>query len=266
MRRIWRVFAIGLICTCVWMPSGQAHELRVGGTGSATELLRVLLAAFGKQAEVEGKVIPSLGSTGALHALADGALDIAVTGRAPKPEETAQGLTVAYTARTPFVIATSHPEPNGLSLPDLVQAFRSYQSTWHDGRPIRVILRPKSESDTALMGAIFPGLAPAIEEARRRPDVPVAATDQDNAGLAEQIAGSLIGSTLTQIALEKRNLRAVPIDGHVPSMEAFERGTYPYVKPLYFVVNASPNAAVVQFIAFLQSPAGKAILRAANVL
>jgi len=265
MRRPWQAFAVAFTC-CVWVPAAHAHELRVGGTGSATELLRVLLAAFAKQAEVEGRVISSLGTTGALHALADGALDIAVAGRALKPEETARGLAVAYTARTPFVIATSHPEPNALSLADLAQAFRSHQSTWSDGRPIRVILRPKSESDTALMGAVFPGLEPAIEEARRRPNVPVAATDQDNAELAEQIPGSLIGSTLTQIMLEKRNLRAVPIDGHVPSMEAFERGAYPYVKSLYFVVNEAPNAVVAQFIAFLQAPVGRAILRTSNVL
>src|SRR5450755_952433 len=136
MRRSWHAFAIGLICACVWMPVAHAHEIRAGGTGSATELLRILLAAFGEDAGVEGKVISSLGTTGALRALSDGALDIAVAGRAPKPEETARGLVVAYTARTPFVIATSHPEPNGLSLADLAQAFRSYQATWNGGRPI----------------------------------------------------------------------------------------------------------------------------------
>jgi ABC-type phosphate transport system substrate-binding protein len=49
-------------------------------------------------------------------------------------------------------------------------------------------------------------------------------------------------------------------------MEAFERGTYPYVKPLYFVVKADAKVSVTEFIAFLESPAGKAILRTANVL
>lgn len=266
MRRAWHVFAIALICTCAWMPTGHAREIRAGGTGSATELLRLLVAAFSQQTQVNTKVVPSLGTSGAIRALADGVLDLAVAGRPLKPEETGRGLVVAHTARTPFVIATSHPEPNGLSSADLAQAFRSHLSTWSDARPIRVILRPPSESDTALMGAMFPGLASAMQEARRRPGVPVAATDQDNTELAEQIAGSLIGSTLTQIALEKRNLRPVPIDGHMPTMDAFERGTYPYAKTLYFIVNVQPNPMVAEFIAFLQSPAGKAILRAANVL
>ena len=78
---------------------------------------------------------------------------------------------------------------------------------------MRVILRPRSESDTALMGELFPGLAPAMAKARQRPDIPVAATDQDNADMAEQTPGSLVGSTLTQLELEERNLRLVPIDG-----------------------------------------------------
>lgn len=264
MRRV--CFAFCVVLSCAWASAGCAGEIRVGGTGSATELLRVLLAEFGKQAEVNGKVVPSLGTTGALHALRDGVLDLAVAARPLKPDEAAKGMVVVLSLRTPFVFATSHPEPNGLSSAELAQAFRSHRSTWKDGQPIRVILRPAFESDTALIGALFPDLAEAMAQARLRMDVPVAATDQDNADLAEQIAGSLVGSTLMQIDLEKRNLRPVAIDGHIPAMAHFESGRYPYTKTLYFVVKAEPSPTVAAFIAYLQSPAGRAVLRAAGVV
>jgi phosphate transport system substrate-binding protein len=265
-----RTCALALVaCACLAAapaPPAHAQTLRLAGTGSATELLRRLGAAFAVDGQIEVEVIPSLGSGGAIHALGDNALDLAVSGRALKPQESAQGLVVAFTARTPFVLATSHPRPNGLTPAGIADAFQSLRPTWSDGSPIRVILRPRSESDMALMGELFPGLASAIARARERPDIPVAATDQDNADLAEQTPGSLVGSTLTQLQLEKRNLRMVAIDGVEPSFENFERGTYRYAKPLHFIVSARPSPLVERFVAFLRSPAGRKALREAHAL
>ena len=115
------------------------------------------------------------------------------------------------------------------------------------------------------MGELFPGLASALEVARRRPDVPVAATDQDNAELGEETPGSLIGSTLAQIVAEKRRLRVVALDGVEPTFENFQRGAYPYAKTLHFVLGAKINPLAQQFLAFLASPDGKQVLQQACV-
>jgi phosphate transport system substrate-binding protein len=254
-------------CACfavmAFAADATAETLRVAGTGSATELLKRLGAVFKTQSGIEVEALPSLGSSGAINALADGVLDLAVSGRALKPQESAQGLSVAFTARTPFVLATSHPSPNGMTLAAIADAFQSERAAWSNGSPIRVILRPRSETDTTLLGELFPGVAAAMEKARRRPDIPVAATDQDNADMAEQTPGSLVGSTLTQIRLEKRNLRLVPIEGVEPTFENFERGIYRHAKPLHFVAPARPAPLVERFIAFLRSPEGQRARREA---
>lgn len=266
-----RTHALAL-AACIWLAvvaaaaPASAEALRLAGTGSATELLRRLGEAFKADSGMEVEVVPSLGSSGSISALADGVIDLAVSGRALKPQESARGLTVVLTARTPFVLATSHPDPNGLSLADVVDAFQSERAAWKDGRPIRVILRPRAESDTALMGELFPSVAAAMEKARRRPDIPVAATDQDNADMAERTPGSLVASTLTQLELEKRNLRLIAIEGVAPTFDNFERGTYRYAKPLHFIVPARPSPAVERFIAFLRAPAGRRALREAHAL
>ena len=86
-----------LFCLACWLflssayTTSQAGEIRAGGTGSATALLQILMASFGRESEVTGKVIPHLGSSGALNALADGVLDVAVSGRALRPGEVAKG-------------------------------------------------------------------------------------------------------------------------------------------------------------------------------
>jgi phosphate transport system substrate-binding protein len=47
----------------------SAEPLRIGGTGSATEMMRFLGGKFAAADEVELEVIPSLGSTGGIRAL-----------------------------------------------------------------------------------------------------------------------------------------------------------------------------------------------------
>jgi phosphate transport system substrate-binding protein len=257
-----RAFAILLSLTV----SVHAETLRAGGVGAATQLLPALYAASGEQ-QVKLEVIPSLGSGGGLRALADGALDFAVSGRLLNAEELKQGLKIVATVRTPFVLVTSTAAPGGLKSSEISGVFSSPKSTWADGSPVRLILRPKSDTDTPILGGMFPGMVAAIETARTRQDVPIAATDQDNADAAERIPGSLAGSTLTQVRTEKRNLGFIAIDGVSPSLEALENGTYPYGKNIYFVTSAKKNPAVEKFLTFVQSAAGKDILRVnGNVL
>lgn len=262
-----RTIAI-LAAACLVLPihstSAAPETLRVGGTGAATELLRMVGTAFTQQSTVDVDVVPSLGSSGGIRAVADGVLQVAVSGRPLKPAEAGNGLSIALTARTAFVLATSHPAPDALRSSQIKGLYSSAKATWTDGSPVRIILRPRSESDTTLMAELFPGLATAIEEARHRPEISVAATDQDNAELAEQTPGSLIGTTLAQIVNEKRRLRTITLDGIEPTFENFESGTYPYVKILHFVLKANASPLAHRFIAFLRSPVGQQVLRQAS--
>jgi phosphate transport system substrate-binding protein len=261
-RPIVRRFALLIAALIGLAKVASADTLRIGGTGAATAMLPELFVAFDRGEEIKLTIIPSLGSNGGLRALEDGVLDIAVSGRSLTPEELGRGLSQAATIRTPFALVTSHPRPNGLKSAAIADIFKSPKAAWADGSPIRIILRPKSDSDTPVLGGMLPGMAAAIEEARRRPDIPIAATDQDNADLAERVPGSLAASTLTQIKMERRNLRFVAIDGVEPSLENFQNGAYPFGKTLYFVLPAKKAPAAERFIAFVRSPAGQSALHA----
>ncbi|NWG26260.1 MAG: substrate-binding domain-containing protein [Pseudorhodoplanes sp.] len=239
----------------------HAETLRVGGSGAATILLQELFAAAPHKETTELRVLGHLGTGGALRALSAGALDLAIAGRPLTAQERDQGLRAVGSFRAPYVLVTSHPRPNGLRSSEIASLYVSPRPTWSDGSMIRVILRPKSESDTAVLGETFPGMKAALASARARHDVPIAATDQDNLDAAESIPSSLAGSTLLQVTLEQRNLRLVPIDGASPSVEALESGLYPYGKTFYVVLPAEFTAAAARFAAFINSPAGETILR-----
>jgi phosphate transport system substrate-binding protein len=251
------------------LPAGNAaaaETLRVGGTGSAIGMLQQVGAEFTAATGVKVDVVTSLGSSGSIRALADGLLDIAVPARPLKSDETAAGLRQVAVLRTAYVMATSNSKANGLKSADLAKIFASEKSIWADGTPIRIILRPQSDTDTALLGQLFTGMGEALEAARRRPEVPTAATDQDNAALAERTAGSLTGTTMTQIKTEHRNLHVVPLDGVEPTLANFENGAYRYAKKLHIIVRRDSSAGAQQFLDFLYSPPGVKALRETETL
>ena len=255
-----------LLAGTVPFGSVAAQTLRVGGTGTAIGMLQQVGAEFTAATGVKVDVVSSLGSTGAIRALTDGLLDIAVPARPLKPDESAAGLRQVAVLRTAYVIATSHPNPDGLKRADIAKIFSAEKPAWSDGTPVRIILRPRSDTDTALLAELFPGMVDALEVARGRPELPTAATDQDNAALAEHTPGSLTGTTTTQIKTEHRDLHAVRLDGVGPTLANFESGAYRFEKKLYFIVPRNSAAAAQRFVDFLRSPQGVKALREAEIL
>ncbi len=263
---VTKLVVASLLSVAASTAAPAADVVRVGGTGSAFGLLQALGDAFSAASGVKVVNVPSLGSTGGIRAVAENKIDISVSGRALRPDETAKGLKAAAVVRTPYFIVTSHRNPNGLNSADLASLYSKPNATWADGSPIRIVLRPRSDTDTDVMGQLFPGMANAQEAARRRPDVPTGATDQDNADLAERISGSMAGMTGTQLKTENRRLQAIALDGVEPTFANYESGKYRYGKKLYFVVRTAGGAEIERFMAFVQSPEGLKILREAEVL
>jgi phosphate transport system substrate-binding protein len=249
------------------LPSlASAATLKIGGTGSAMEMLRQIGPAFTADTGITLEVIPSLGTTGGNAALVDGVLGMSVAGRELKERDTSKGLTVAATMRTPYGFVTSRPGPDGLRSAEIVGIYSADKPTWPDGRSIHLFLRSVDDSDNLLLGRLFPGLAEAIVSARTRSDLPVLATDQDNADAAEKTEGSLVGATLVQIVTEKRRLRFVAIDGVAATMANYENGSYPYGRTLHLVVPAKVSPEAASFLAFIASPAGEAIMRTSGMI
>jgi phosphate transport system substrate-binding protein len=246
--------------------SASAEVLRTGGPGAVTKILQRIGAAFAEREPGTTLVVmPNLGSAGAIAGVSDGLLDFAVSGRPLKPEE-AKSLTAIVLASTPFGLASSNPNPGSIKSADVAAFYQNAASVWRDGTPVRVVLRPKTEVDAALLLNTFPNMAAAIEQLRERKEIPVVATDQDNVLLAEKLPGSLAAVTLTQVLSENAHLYFVAIDGVEPTLENFERGAYPYHKDFRFVFPHGTKPVVERFIAFLRSPEGERLLREAGNL
>jgi phosphate transport system substrate-binding protein len=257
---------IWLLALTITFSPAVGATLKVGGTGAVTELLGQLAPAFKEDSGITLEVIAGLGTSGANEALADGKLGIAFTGRDLRDKERAKGLSVSTSLRTPFGLVTSREGPDGLKRAEITALYGADNPMWPDGTPMLIILRPADESDNIVLGDLFPGLPGVLQRLRKRRDLPVAATDQDNADLAEKLKGSLGSATLTQIMTEKRRLKFVSIDGVAPTLENYQNGSYPYGKSVYVIVPSVISPEAEAFLAFLAKPAARSLLRNADVI
>lgn len=255
------------VALSLWsLPVYAAETLRMGGMGGASALLVHLGRVFTQQTGIEVEVLPSLGTGGGLTALTEDVLDVSVAGRKLKPDELARGLVEVVALRTPYVLVTAHPAPAGLQGRDVVAAYAADRAAWPDGVPLRIILRPRSDSETPVLGALFPSMDAAMNQARQRNDSLVAPSDQDNADLAEQLPGSLTGMTYSQLRLERRNLRAVALANVAPTLEAFESGAYPHGRTLRLIHAQGASATARRFVQFLQTDEAARAMREAFCL
>lgn len=154
----------------------SAQTLKIGGNGSGMPAMQLLGAEFARRTPgATVVVVPNLGSSGGLKALRDGVIDLAISSRPLKPAETAQGLVATEYGRTPFVFATNPSVTQGFgSLPELIDAYAGKLTTWADGKPIRLILRPKNDGDTAAQQAISLEMKQAVDAALARPGMIIA--------------------------------------------------------------------------------------------
>jgi len=267
-----RIYRLSLSCAALLFASlftgnaRAAETLTLAGTGGAMPMAEVIADAYDAATGTRIEVIFGVGSGGAIRALGDGAIDLAISSRPLKPGEAELGLTAIAIARTPLVFVTSQGEPDSLASTELAAIYASPDSRWSDGSPIKIILRPESDGDTALVEEAFPGMQAGFEAARLRPEIPVEATDQDSAKAAEELQGSLVQAGYSQIVTERRDLRFVPIDGVAPTLDHFEAGDYLYEKVFYLVYSEAGKVGAEGLLGFLRSAEGQDTLRASGSL
>jgi len=235
--------------------------VRISGTGGAMETMRMLGEAYMKEHPGTRIVLfPGMGSSGGIRAVVAGRLDIGLSGRALSEKERAQGIQATKYAMTPFVFGANRTVGiSGLTM-DGVAGIYAGKRDWENGRRIRLVLRPREDSDIPTLKRISPKMSAAVDIALRRKGMIVATTDHDAADAIENVPGAFGGTTLSLVLSEKRAIRVLALDGVVPSVRTLADRSYPYHKGFYMVTRNDSTAAVRRFMEFVRSPAGAAIL------
>lgn len=263
-RYCFSTHTLALTVLCMGMSySAIADTVRIGGTGAALGTMQLISKAFEKaHPEHSVKVLPSLGTSGGLKALHGGALDLAVSARDVNAEEKTAGLS-AYKYGTTAFIFVSHPKTpvQALTKESIAAIYSGKQASWSDGKPVRLVLRPKGDSDTKQLTQFSPEIEAAVMAAHAKSGMTLAVTDSDSADQVDKIPGAFATSTLSLVLSENRNFNILTLDGIKPTAETLADATYPHTKDMYAVSGANPSAGAKQFLHFLGSPQGVEILK-----
>ncbi len=261
---------VPLILIILLSPPVFAEEvLRLGGTGSALGSMQEVAKAFEKanQGIKVMLILPSLGTSGGIKAVSKGAIDLGLSSRPLKEEEAKLGSKAILFSRSPLVFVTRlDVAVTGLSTKEIIKIYRAETLTWRDGKRIRPIMRPKTETDFLLVKQISPEVSQALDIALSKEGLPMAMTDQDCLEMLEKTPGGFAVSTMGQIISEKRPLKILAFNGVTPSIKTIADGSYPLFRELYLLTKTEPSGPVRKFIDFAGSSPGRKIMEEAGNL
>lgn len=240
----------------------QAQEIKIGGTGASLGTMQVLAQAYAKtHADAKITVLQSMGSSGGIKAMLAGATQIGVSSRPLSEAESKAGAAAFEYGRTPFVFAAAAASKvTGLTTQNLVDFYAGKVDEWPDGSKLRLVLRPIGDSDSELIEAMSPAMREAKSAAEQRKGMVFTVTDQETASSIEKVPGALGPSTLALLLSEKRALKALTLDGVVPSAQNIANGSYPLLKQLLIVTGPKTSPEAQAFVSFVRSGAGREIL------
>lgn len=237
--------------------------LIIGGTGGALGAISKLAEVY-KQANpaIGIRVLPSLGSSGGVRALAAGRVDIALTARPLKDGERSAEFQMVPYAKTAVVLVTPDSNPaSDITVENLVRIVSGETPEWPDGTPVGLVIRQEHDSETLVLESMSPHMAAALEKARKRPGVPVGHSVQNTADLIQSHKGGLGTSSLAAILSENRPLKSLSLNGIKPTEENIRTGKYKYTETFFLIFNKQAHDGVMGFVNFIRSPAGAEILR-----
>lgn len=241
--------------------ASASETIRINGTGCGMALMKPLIAAFQKRhKDVNFEVEKSLGSAAALKAIARGALDVAVPGRALKPQEASADLTWFEYGKTPYAVVTHRQTKlDDVTTGQLAAMFAGTRGQWPNGDFVRVVLRPQDDIDTTVLRSLSPEMDRAVTTAHARPDMLIGITDQETFEHLKKTSGTITFAPLAMVLSEPGAANVSRLDGIAPTVANVASGRYPYTKHILVVTRKDTSPGVKAFVQFLNSKTARAL-------
>jgi phosphate transport system substrate-binding protein len=250
--------------------AGGGTTLLAAGSGTALPAVRALAAAYREvDPSFSLKVAESIGSTGAVLALRDGAVELGLTSRSLKIDEQDGLCVIPFASDLVVVAASPDVKVAGLTTTQLVQIFNGDLTNWPGSDPplpIRVLQREAGDSGSEVFVTGIPGLGEALQRALDQGKWRVLFHDAEMQQALLQSKDAIGFFDLGAIRSQNLAVHPLALDGIAATVEALEQGRYPYSKTLSFLVRAkAPRpTSLTAFLAYARSPKGRATLRSAG--
>jgi len=231
-----------------------------GATSISSRLLPLALPAFEQRSGVAVKVERSGGGKG-LRAMFGGQADVAGLARALTPEERERKPSVAIIGYDALGVWVNDQNPvRALTRAQLKDLFTGRVTNWKqvggEDRPV-VACTEHLLSERATLEA-FRQLA--LDGAGYGP-VRELEDPSDCLALVASDPGAVTPATTAYVI---SGVRPVTLDGIAPDLQHVRTSTYPLTRPLLLVTRQAPSGSLREFIHFMVSPAGQALVAQAG--
>lgn len=236
--------------------------LTISGSGSVLALLTAAEAAF--ETDTPGynlNIISGSGTSGAIKGVLDGTLDLAAMARAPKEEETKNGLQYTQFGGTGVAVIV-HPNVSvdNLTQEQVKSIFMGETDNWSavGGADLKIVVyvRDEDESATGRLRKVIVGNDPFPETVAG-----VLTSVGDMLTAVQGAPGSIGFATWTGVATSDKNVKAVTLDGMKP-----DDAKYAVILPLGIGYAEGRQDAAKPFIDWLLSDKGQTQLHQLGVI
>ena len=198
------------------------------------------------------------GSSVGVTSVKNGTTDIGAASREIKEEELP--IVKHLLAKDGIAIVVKPGNPlTGLTKAQVRDIFGGVITNWEDvGGPdhaINVVVREAgSGTRTAFEEMVMAKPEPAVDI------IDTALQQNSNGGVKQVVGGDSYAIGFISFGYVDNTVKALSIDGIEAAAENAKSGTYPIVRPLYFLTKEEPTGLVKEFIDFCLSDEGQAIV------
>jgi phosphate transport system substrate-binding protein len=266
MRLQWvrRIGALTLGLTLVApLPAPTSEKIVVDGSTGIMPLVAALAKAYQERdpaAAVE--VGKGLGTKARLQALEEGKINIALASHGLVVEElTRRGMAVHEIAKVAVVFGVNASVPvTNVTDAQICDVYSGRITNWKELGGPDIAIAPRTRPDSEVDAEVVRAKLACLKNLKMPDGVRVMPRSGD---MAKELAATVgaVGMTTTTVVEQSRGqIRAVSLNGVIPSAENVGRKTYTLTRDSFLVTKATPPPAVSKFVEFVRSSAGAAVI------
>jgi phosphate transport system substrate-binding protein len=231
--------------------NARASEVVVTGSTTILPIAEVSAEMFKELHPDTSVLVSGVGSSAGIESVSTGSSDIGTSSRDLKPEEEDLGLADTPIAYDAIAVILNKDNPvKSLSKQQVKSIFEGKITEWSDlgglDGPIHIVNRDEASGTREAFSKIVMDKEPFDPAAAVLPG-----TGQVRAVVAE--APGAIG--YISLGFLNDSVKAIAVDGVMPSVETVFSGAYPIQRTLHFFTKGAPTGLTEEYIDYVLSPA-----------
>lgn len=262
MKKFFGLLTVVVLAICMLVGCAPKETVSTDGSTSMNKVIGALGEAF----EADTGITVSYNATGSgagIQAVFEGRCDIGLSSRRLKDEEKAKGLEETILAYDGIAIIVNSQNPvNGLDLETIAKIYTGEITNWKEvgGNDRQIVLIGREAGSGTRDG--FESITGTEGKCKYRQEL------TSTGDVITSVASNADAIGYASLASVKNTVKAVTVDGVVPSEETVKNGTYVVQRPFVLVtkkgVKLSDSAQ--KFFDYVTSEAANEIISAAGVV